>query len=234
MTAKSDPEIDHDEDELAALKDIALAGAFDRQITVRTEELADWLDVPQEVVPQTLQRLRDAGYLMSDDGERERVCVTDVGRVLLAREYADYCRLFDPTDSLRIMGEVTKGVGKASGFVSLQGYIEQFCERLGYEPFHGTLNITVDNESWAHSYRLEAREGIRIDEWESDGRTYGGVTCYSARVETADGRTYDPTHVIVPDRTQHDASELEILAPDKLRDELGLRDDDTVIVHLST
>jgi riboflavin kinase len=36
--------------------------------------------------------------------------------------------------------------------------------------------------------------------------------------------------VIVPDRTHHDASQLEVIAPVRLRETLGLVDGDTVTV----
>ena len=229
----TEPDADLSPDELAALKHVALAGALDRPVEVTTEELADRLDVPREAARRCLRRLRDAGHLASrgDDGSRLRV--TRDGRTALAREYVDYHRLFGPARPLRLSGEVTEGVGEANGFVSLPGYAEQFGDRLGYEPFHGTLNVAVDDESEADSHRLAALGGVRIDGWEDDGRTYGGVTCYPARVETADGREYGPAHVLVPDRTHHDASELEVLAPDKLRDELDLRDGDGVTVRVS-
>ena len=233
MTTGSDAELSHDE--LAALKHVALAGAFDSPVEVTTDELADRLDDSRETVRRSLRRLGDAGCLVrrDDDGgseEGRRLRVTHDGRTALAREYVDYYRLFGSARPLRLAGDVTEGVGEASEFVSLPGYVEQFRDRLGYEPFHGTLNVVVDDESEADSHRLAARDGVRIDGWEADGRTYGGVTCYPARVETADGREYDPAHVLVPDRTHHDASELEVLAPDRLRDELDLGDGDGVTV----
>lgn len=233
MTAEPDTEIDRDE--LAALKDIALAGALDQTLSLTADELADRLDAPRQAALGRVRRLRDAGYLALRDGdESRRMRVTDGGRTVLAREFAEYCRLFAPASPLRLTGSVTEGVGKARQFISLPGYIEQFRKQLGYEPFHGTLNVDVDAEDEADSYRLAALDGVRVDGWESDGRTYGGVTCYLARIETADERRYDPAHVLVPDRTRHDASELEILAPNKLRDELDLCDGDRVTVHVST
>ena len=232
MTTESDAELSHDE--LAALKHVALSGALDSPVGVTTEELADRLDDSRGAVRRSLRRLRDAGHLVrSGDDADPRLRVTPDGRTALAREYVDYYRLFGSPRPLRLSGEVTEGVGEASGFVSLSGYAEQFRERLGYEPFHGTLNVAVDDESEADSHRLAALDGVRIDGWEADGRTYGGVTCYPARVETADGREYGPAHVLVPDRTHHDASELEVLAPARLRDELDLRDGDGVTVLVS-
>ena len=231
MTTEQDTEIDHEE--LSALKTVALAGGFDRTLAVTTEELVDRFDAPRRTALRTVRRLGEAGYLAQRDGDGERrLRVTDCGRAALACEYADYCRLFEPTRPVELTGSVTEGVGEAAGFVSLPGYVERFRERLGYEPFPGTLNVAVDDASEADSYRLEALDGVRIDGWESDGRTYGGVTCYPARIETADGREYDPAHVLVPDRTRHDATELETLAPDRLRDELELRDGDLVTVHV--
>ena len=232
----TEPDADLSTDELAALKHVALAGALDRPVEVTTEaeaELVDRLDLSREAARRRLRRLRDAGHLArrDDDGSR-RLRVTPDGRTALAREYTDYHRLFGPARPLRLTGEVTEGAGEASGFVSLHGYAEQFRDRLGYDPFPGTLNVAVGDESEADSHRVAAVDGVRIDGWEAEGRTYGGVTCYPARVETADGREYGPAHVLVPDRTHHEASELEILASDRLRDELDLRDGDGMTVHV--
>ena len=229
-----DPDTGLSHDELVVLKQVALAGVLDRSDGPIIQELTDRLDISIEDAQQNVRRLRDAGCLARHDNERDRLLrVTHDGRTALAREYVDYYRLFGPARPLQLTGEVTEGAGKASGFVSLSGYVEQFKNRLGYEPFHGTLNIAVEDDDKADSHRLAAVDGVRIDGWETDELTYGGVTCYPARIETTDGREYGPAHILVPDRTHHDASELEILAPDRLRDELNLRDDDTVTVRVS-
>lgn len=231
MTSELDTGLSHDE--LAALKYVALAGALDSPIEVSTEELADRLDVSLGTAQRSLHQLRDAGHLARrGDDESKRLDITHNGHTVLACEYVDYYRLFGPVCPLRLTGEVTEGVGEASEFVSLAGYAEQFRDRLGYEPFHGTLNVVVDDEDKANSHRLAALDGVRIDGWESDGHTYGGVTCYPACIETEDEREYDSAHILVPDRTQHNASELEILAPDRLRDELDLWNGVRVTVHV--
>ena len=71
-----------------------------------------------------------------------------------------------------------------------------------------------------------------IDSWEDDDRTYGAATCYPATVER-DGRTFEPTHIIVPDRTHHDEENLELIAPVKLRDKLGLADGEMLAIHVA-
>ncbi len=76
------------------------------------------------------------------------------------------------------------------------------------------------------------RRRFPIESWEDDDRTYGAATCYPADV-AADDQRFEPAHVIVPDRTHHDEENIEVIAPVKLRDELGLDDDETLSIHLT-
>lgn len=125
---------------------------------------------------------------------------------------------------------MTEGAGEAGGFVSLPGYRSRFVRRLGYEPFAGTLNVALCGD---HSRAaLAALDGIEIDGWTEGDRSFGGVVCYPATIDT--GTTdYGSTHVLVPERTHHDADQLELLAPDRLRAALDLSDGDwlTVLVE---
>jgi riboflavin kinase len=107
--------------------------------------------------------------------------------------------------------------------------MEQFRERLGYEPYPGTLNVDLTSDSVRARAGIRALDTVPIDAWEDDERTFGSATCYAARL-TADGETYEDAHIIVPDRTHHDETQLEVIAPDRLRDALGLDDGDRVVV----
>ncbi|MFB6176190.1 MAG: DUF120 domain-containing protein, partial [Halobaculum sp.] len=104
--------------------------------------------------------------------------------------------------------------------------------RLDYEPFHGTLNVDLTDESLRARAGLDSVAGVPIDGWEGEERTYGPATCYRATVETESGDTFDPCHVIVPERTHHDERQLEVIAPEKLRAELSLADGDTVTIRI--
>jgi riboflavin kinase len=109
--------------------------------------------------------------------------------------------------------------------------MEQFVERLGYEPFPGTLNVRLDEDAVRSRAGMSALDAVPIDGWEDDERTFGPATCYAAVIE-ADDETYEPVHIIVPERTHHDESQLEIIAPDKLRDVLDLADDDCITIRV--
>jgi len=221
-------------DELAALKRVALDGGLDGRAELSCSGLAEQLDASAQTASRRLQRLDDAGLVDRDvfaDGQR--VAVTESGASLLRREYADYRRLFEDDATLSLDGTVTSGMGEGRHYISLSGYMAQFRDRLGYEPFPGTLNVELTTESARARGELEvlAGDSTPIDGWEDGDRTFGPATCYAARVES-EGGTYDGAHIIVPERTHHDATQLELIAPVKLRTELDLDDGDRLTVTL--
>ena len=218
-------------DELAVLKLLALDGGTGGEMKVSCSGVSEQLGASTQTASRRLQRLDDAGYV-----ERETVSdgqwieITDDGEQALRGEYEDYRRIFEGASSVELAGSVTSGMGEGRHYISLPGYMRQFEDRLGYEPFEGTLNVDLTDASVRRRSALEALEPVPIDGWEDDDRTYGPAICYPATLTTADGRRYEETHVITPERTHHDEDQLEVIAPEKLRDELGLEDGDAVTV----
>ncbi|WP_144905251.1 DUF120 domain-containing protein [Halobellus captivus] len=221
-------------DELAALKFVALEGARTGPVKISCSALADRLDASNQTASRRLQRLERAGHVERDvvaDGQW--VSLTESGEAALHREYSHYRRIFEETDpsAVELDGTVTSGMGEGRHYISLSGYMEQFEERLGYEPFPGTLNVDLDEESVRARSAVSSLSGIPIDGWEDDERTFGPATCYAAIVEY-EGETAETAHIIVPERTHHDETQLEIIAPVRLRDALGLEDGDGVTVSV--
>jgi riboflavin kinase len=219
-------------DELAALKQLALEGAADAPTTVTCAAVAERLDASNQTASRRLQRLEDAGTIEREMlGDGQRVTITDAGRRTLRREYEQYRRVFEQTTEVSLHGTITSGMGEGRHYISLPGYMEQFRDRLGYEPFAGTLNVDLDAESVEARARMDSLDPVRIDGWEDEDRTYGPAFCWPATVE-ADGDPYEPAHVIAPERTHHGADQLEVIAPDKLRETLGLDDGQEVTIRV--
>ena len=133
---------------------------------------------------------------------------------------------------LTVEGHVTSGMHEGRGFISKDGYLHQFVNRLGYEPFYGTLNIEVNGEDGPDRSMLEEYEPTLIEEWSDGERTYGAVLCYPAVISDRDGDETEPCHIIVPKRTDHDREVLEVIAPKELRTTLDVSDGDAVELHL--
>ena len=220
-------------DELATLKLVALDGALEGRTTITCSKLAGELDASNQTASRRLQRLEDADYLSRElTGDGQRVTVTGDGKRALQREYADYRRLFEGNADVTLRGTVTSGMGEGKHYISLPGYMRQFRDRLGYEPFPGTLNVDLDEESVRTRARMDALDPIDIDGWADDERTYGPAFCWPAAIEAGDER-YGQVHVIAPERTHHGADQLELIAPEKLREALPIEDDDEVSIDVS-
>jgi riboflavin kinase len=218
--------------EVATLKELALEGGL-AGTTVTCSGLAARLDASNQTASRRLQRLAEVGLIereVLNDGQR--VSLTTDGEALLRREHADYRRIFEGADAdVTLHGTVTTGMGEGRHYISLPGYMEQFTDRLGYEPFAGTLNVDLDEGSVRERGRMDALDPVRIDGWEDDERTYGPAFCWPATIEV-DGDRYETAHVIAPERTHHEDDQLEVIAPDRLRDELDLEDGESVAVQV--
>lgn len=215
-------------DELAALKYVALEGGVSGEAKISCAGLGDRLGASAQTASRRLQRLEEAKMIGRDvvtDGQW--VELTDDGETALRHEYTDYRQLFEGAPEVTLTGQVTSGMGEGRHYISLSGYMKQFRQRLGYEPFHGTLNVELDSESARSRGALSALEAVSIDGWEDDDRTFGPATCYPAEI-AAEAGTYATAHAIVPKRTHHDTSQMEIIARDRLRDSLTLEDDEQV------
>ena len=219
-------------DELQALKAVALDGGLSGPVKVSCASLAERLAASNQTASRRLQQL-ESGELVDRDivSDGQWVSITEAGEGVLRSEYADYRQLFEDQRGLTLTGTITTGMGEGRHYISLSGYQSQFESRLGYTPFPGTLNVDLDEASVRARPQLSTQPSVPIDSWEDGDRTFGAATCYPARLE-ADGRQYQPAHVIIPDRTHHDDENLELIAPDKLRDELDLTDNDTLAIHL--
>jgi len=221
-------------DELQALKAVALDGGLAGPVKVSCSSLGQRLETSTQTASRRLQELDAAGLVdreIVSDGQW--VSVTGDGERVLRAEYADYRQLFETETGLTLSGRVTTGMGEGKHYISLSGYERQFESKLGYVPFPGTLNLELDEGSVRARGELTAQAAVRIDSWEDGDRTFGAATCYPGRMtDDDDSDEYEPVHVIVPDRTHHDEGNIEVIAPEKLREELDLEDGDTVSVHL--
>ncbi|ADJ13787.1 DUF120 domain-containing protein [Halalkalicoccus jeotgali] len=218
-------------DELAVLRQLGLDGALSGEAKISCSALADRLDTSSQTASRRLQALENADFVTRETvADGQWIAITDAGERALRGEYDAYRRLFEGASSIDLDGTVTGGMGEGKHYISLPGYMAQFGDRLGYEPFPGTLNVELSEESVRRRGAMETFEPIHIDGWEDEDRTYGPCVCYPATV-IAD-EEYDTAHVIAPERTHHDEDQLELIAPTKLRDALTLDDEDAITVRV--
>ena len=120
---------------------------------------------------------------------------------------------------MKIDGEVTTGLGKAAYFLSQDFYKMEFKKNLGFVPYPGTLNVIVGDEylDEISETKNNCQNLIKPDEG------FGAVKYIEALLN-------DKIHgaIVFPAKTTHDENYLEFIAESKLRDELDLKDGDSV------
>ncbi len=201
-------------------------------VPISTEELAEKLGQSQQSASQHLRRLESLGYVeRRRSGQRFAVKLTDPGREIVRAYYSSLKVALDakPKMGMTFLGRVFQGLGEGAYYIGLEGYKSQFAKALGFDPYPGTLNLKLESAIQVEQKReLRGFNGLRIEGFHRDGRTYGGARCYRATL----GKDSLPGAVLVIDRTHYDDSVLEIISPHFLRGDMRLNNGDQIEVKV--
>ncbi len=212
---------------LTELKKLAKMNATRKVVKISSKEFADKIDQSLQTAARKLKELEENGLIeriIESDGQY--VVITEKGKELLYREYLELKKIFEGEERVCITGRVMSGVGEGKYYVSLDGYRRQFEEKLGFSPYPGTLNLKIPKEQMYFRRLLDEEEGITVNGFRTEDRTFGEVKMFKCRVRGIEGA------VILPKRTHYGKDVLEIISPVRLRDELGLEDGDDVEVEV--
>jgi riboflavin kinase len=208
-------------------------GAHRRTAKISTEYLAGKLGTSQQTASRYLIELDNMGWIkrtMTPDGCL--IHITDLGVKELKKLYSNLRFLMEAAypPSITLEGTVFTGLGEGAYYISMEQYRKQFMEKLGFDPYPGTLNLklTTDYDIKTRS-ELEAYPAVEIEGFKDENRTFGNVKCYPAIIENkAKGA------IVSALRSHYDASIVEVIAPVPLRKHLKLKDGHKVKVEVLT
>jgi riboflavin kinase len=215
------------------LMKLAEMGAHKRVAKISTEYLAEKLDASQQTASRYLIELDSIGWIkktVTPDGCL--IKITDAGFKELQKLYSNLRFLIEAAypPSITLEGTVFTGLGEGAYYIALEFYRKQFMEKLGFEPYPGTLNlkVTTDYDIKARS-ELESYPAIEVEGFKDENRTFGHVKCYPVIIENKVKGA-----LISALRSHYDASVIEIIAPVFLRKYLKLKDGHKVKVEVLT
>lgn len=215
-----------DERYVFALRKIALLGGIDDYVAVSSRELGDALETSQQSASKRILELMDEGLIVRDLGARkQRIKITPVGVESLKKEYNEYRRIFEMTDQITLHGTVTDGMGEGGYYICQPKYMDQFESKLGFKPFQGTFNVTVDKSDVGKIDVLSASSGIYIEGFTEEGRSFGSVIAYKAKIRNIN------CAIVVPERS-HYVDVIEIICHYHLRRTLSLNTGDRIEVKI--
>lgn len=212
---------------LEVLKQLALMNASKRVLKISSKELADRINQSLQTAARKLKELEVNELIertLTKDGQF--IVITEKGKKKLYKEYLDYKKIFENGETFVIRGKVFSGVGEGRYYVSLEGYRKQFKEKLGFDPYPGTLNLKIPKEQLYFRHKLDDEEGILIKGFKTPDRTFGDVKAFKCRVNGIEGA------IVLPKRTHYPPDVLEIIAPVKIREVAKIKDGDLVEVEV--
>ncbi len=212
--------------DIEALKQLALLGGLEEPVELASGDFSHLIQSSQQTGSRRLIELTEEGLILREMGVRkQRIRITEEGRSVLRAEHMLYQRLFERKDQVHMRGKVQTGLGEGRYYLSRPGYEKQFEEHLGWRPYPGTLNLDLGGAE-ANKLKFLRRHPVFVVEgFQAEGRTFGGVTCYPARIGEQE------CAAILPHRS-HYTTVLEIIAPVCLRDTIPCADDDQVEVEV--
>jgi len=218
---------------LFTLLKLAEMGAHRRTAKISTEYLARKLGMSQQTASRHVVELDNKGWInrtITPDGSL--IKITDSGIKELKKLYSKLSFLMEATypPSVTLEGVVFTGLGEGAYYISREPYRRQFIEKLGFDPYPGTLNLklTTDYDIKSRS-ELEVYPAVEIEGFKNENRTFGSVKCYPAIIENKVKGA-----LILALRSHYDASVIEVIAPVFMRKQLKLKDGHKAKVEVLT
>ena len=207
---------------LETLKELALLGAIKNKIEISSLELAKQIDSSQQTASRYLLELDKKEMILREMGiKKQLIKITSGGIEALREEHSQYQQIFELTDRIYFKGVIVSGLGEGRYYTEQNGYVTQFKEKLGIVPYPGTLNVEIEYVERNKLRLLKNHNAIIVDEFETKNRTFGGVRCFHAKINSSDGA------IVLPLRS-HYSNVLEFISPHFLREKLKLKDGDEV------
>jgi riboflavin kinase len=216
-----------------ALYKLAEMGASRRTVKVSTEYLAEKIGLSQQTASRYLIQLDKIGLIKRTiTPEGCLIKLTDAGTNELKRLYSSLHTIFEAAypPSVTLEGVLFSGLGEGAYYIAKDGYRKQFIEKLGFDPYPGTLNLKLTTDYDIKTLaELERYPAIELQGFKNETRSFGPAKCYAAMINNKVKGA-----IIFAIRTHYDTSVLEIVAPVFLRGNLKLKDGNKVKVEIFT
>ena len=201
-------------------------GATKRPIKISTTQLSGEIGGSQQSASRHLQVLEKQGLLerkINSGGSRVRITVNGLAELDQILQELKWHLEGKETETIEFVGEVTSGLFQGAYYISKEGYMRQIKEKLGFDPFPGTLNVKIKEDDYDTRQRLERGASIRLEGFKDGERAFGAAKCYPCIINDEEEGA-----LIVAERSIHDYSTMEIISPAYLRRKMELADGDKI------
>jgi riboflavin kinase len=211
-----------------------LCGAKNNFFELTTNEIAKKIKRSQQLASKELLDLEFFGCIKRNKKSKKySIKVTEKG---YQQVYDHFLFLKTAVESFKHVidfeGHIITGMGEGAYYMSLDGYKKQFKEKLGYEPYPGTLNIKLNSMLFVEAKKEMLKyPSINIEGFSDQSRTFGWVKCYPASIN--DSKNINSS-ILILERTHYDDSIIELIAPFSIKEQFSLKNGDYVKLKVNT
>jgi riboflavin kinase len=196
-------------------------------VYISSGQLAEELGVSQQTASRFIIELSGKNYIERTlQNRKQKITLLEPSLDLLYSELNQLNSILEMHQEFNLKGEIKSGLGEGKYYISQKGYMVQFSEKLGIIPYPGTLNIKVYPEYENILRRIRSADGIHIDGFKDKERTFGGVKCFSGRIDGTDA------WLIFPERSSY-TDIVEIISNKFLRQDLHLQDGNELNIRVT-
>lgn len=219
---------------IVILSELLLCGAKNNYVELTTTEIAKKIKRSQQLASKELLDLEFFGYISRNKKSKKyTIKVTEKG---YQQVYDLFLFLKTSIESFKYIidfeGHIITGMGEGAYYMSLNGYKQQFKEKLGYEPYPGTLNIKLNSMLYVEAKKEMLKyPSIDIEGFSDQSRTFGWVKCYPAYINDSVNIN---SSILILERTHYDDSIIEIIAPFSIKEQFSLKNGDYIRLKVNT
>ena len=219
---------------IVILSELLLCGAKNNFVELTTNEIAKKIKRSQQLASKELLDLEFFGCIKRNKKSKKyTIKVTERG---YQQVYDHFLFLKTAVESFKHVidfeGHIITGMGEGAYYMSLEGYKKQFKEKLGYEPYPGTLNIKLNSMLFVEAKKEMLKyPSINIEGFSDQSRTFGWVKCYPASIN--DSKNINSS-ILILERTHYDDSIIELIAPFSIKEQFSLKNGDYVKLKVNT
>ena len=125
---------------------------------------------------------------------------------------------------LVIEGKIFRDLGQGAGFTSIPWVREEFINRVGVDPYPGTLNIKLEGDEILQKIaQLRSKPGIVIPPGQAG---FCSAKCFRVTAEGISGA------VVFPEVNEYPLEKFEMIFPVNIKETLGVKDGDVLKVTI--
>ena len=179
-------------------------GGNRKSLRITTAELGRALGMSQQNASRRLKLLSEEELIERKKGIR----ITPSGMKRVREHYSTLKKALEGSN-INFSGKVVDGFGKGKYYLSLPGYKKEITDKLGFEPYPGTLNLKLGDIEIRS--RILKQEPVIINGFRTRERTFGDLFAYPCTIENLDAA------IVFPLRSNHPPDVIEIIADMELR-----------------